>query len=393
MTFSAKLTIFLLWAAAMGMMTPELNSSLLNAHKITQRIPIHKLCTRLRQFIEDPNRKVTEQFWTYMRNGVAQKDKGDFIGKGGFGAVYGVTYDTQPAVVKIIARSERNDAEAGKEIFNWLTIMAANSADVVEAHDCMYDEWYIYIVQGKMRDNLLKFVIENVVSADKYGLHVKMAIAEQMIDQLNHMHALKLVHHDIKLENFLYDVWPNQEDMGFNDENPNIVVKIADFGLTRSNSVKKLIAGTKYTMAPEVWAERETLEPSDIYSLGIAFWNLFTNDVDTSATCYTYGGFTMQCCVNLQKKMASFFEGKFGYVNVAKVASIKTAKNIAEVIYLMLTFAADRRPTAAQIHERILELFDPIYQTFKADYDLRHPPKQVEGGSGEKAKKINNILL
>ena len=66
-----------------------------------------------------------------------------------------------------------------------------------------------------------------------------------MLAAVNHIHELKLIHRDIKLENFLIG----------NDMND---IKLIDFGLTIEYDKKNKpmeLCGTIQTMAPEIYTE------------------------------------------------------------------------------------------------------------------------------------------
>lgn len=82
--------------------------------------------------------------------------------------------------------------------------------------------------------------------------------ALQMLDSIEYMHELKVVHRDLKLENILID--------------GNLNMKIADFGFATYKSIDclKSYRGTMTYMAPEI-KEGKTYKGSqvDLFSFGV----------------------------------------------------------------------------------------------------------------------------
>ncbi|MEC7242549.1 MAG: serine/threonine-protein kinase [Myxococcota bacterium] len=80
---------------------------------------------------------------------------------------------------------------------------------------------------------------------------------------------LRVVHRDIKPGNILVS--------------SSGLVKVMDFGVARADfereaETRSLMFGTQRYMAPERWLERECGHRSDVFSLGVAFWELVTGE-------------------------------------------------------------------------------------------------------------------
>jgi len=97
----------------------------------------------------------------------------------------------------------------------------------------------------------------------------KLSICWQICDALAHAHDLRILHRDVKLDNIMLT--------------PEMSVKLLDFGLAKvldeNPHASQFIVGTPAYMSPEQLSGRMLDERTDIYSLGILMFRLFTGDV------------------------------------------------------------------------------------------------------------------
>lgn len=107
------------------------------------------------------------------------------------------------------------------------------------------------------------------------SVNAVLGMAEDMCAALDYAHSQRVVHCDIKPENFLVT--------------PEGMVKIADFGLARvvrdalSSTPAQLDGGTLGYMSPEQKAGRKLDCRSDIYSLGLTLFELLAGRGQSSA--------------------------------------------------------------------------------------------------------------
>lgn len=97
-----------------------------------------------------------------------------------------------------------------------------------------------------------------------------LEIAAQVADALDYAHSNKIVHRDIKPGNILYD-------------RDNGTVKITDFGVARILDSKRTrtgtVLGTPSYMSPEQVAGAKISGQSDLFSLGVALYQLLTGSL------------------------------------------------------------------------------------------------------------------
>ncbi|QIK70228.1 Stk1 family PASTA domain-containing Ser/Thr kinase [Erysipelothrix sp. HDW6C] len=138
---------------------------------------------------------------------------------------------------------------------------------IVDVYDVGEDNGQHYIVMEVIRGTTLKELIHRRGALDKVEA---TAIMRQLCYALQVAHEKKVIHRDIKPQNILV------KDDG--------TVKITDFGialagdalqLTRSDSV----LGSVHYMAPELSRGEGASVQSDIYALGVVFYELLAGDV------------------------------------------------------------------------------------------------------------------
>jgi len=94
-----------------------------------------------------------------------------------------------------------------------------------------------------------------------------MQLVMECADGLNYAHSFNIVHRDIKPANIMWD--PEKD-----------ILKITDFGVARITDSSKtktgMVLGTPSYMSPEQVAGERIMGQSDVFSLGVMFFQLLT---------------------------------------------------------------------------------------------------------------------
>jgi len=191
------------------------------------------------------------------------------LGRGGMGVVY-LAYDTVQkwyVAIKMLSKELTENKEA-IERFEREAKIAANIKhhNIVSTYDINLNTASPYIVMEYVEGINLKDLIRSNGSIPQEKM-VEYSI--QICQAFDFAHSKGLIHRDIKPDNILIDKF---------DE-----VKILDFGLAKIESVSTLtksgeILGTALYMAPEQIQGKECTFLSDIYSLGITFYEMLKGE-------------------------------------------------------------------------------------------------------------------
>jgi len=223
-----------------------------------------------------------DQYVTNIRNtGASDKFVGRYpLGKliseaGGFGVVYETIHPElhQKCAVKIL-RNDRVDGELMLQIRKEVEKMAVlrEHKNIVQELDAGEDNGQYFMVMELMHGSLADWI-------GKIPLDQAQWAFKEAAEGLKHIHDLDYVHQDIKPSNILLRY----------DQNKRIrEVKISDFGLAISlnpqgSSILLSGSGTIGYQAPEVLnGGSPPTKESDIYSLGVTFYEVLTGRKPTS---------------------------------------------------------------------------------------------------------------
>lgn len=139
--------------------------------------------------------------------------------------------------------------------------------NIVNIYDVGEDEDILYIVMEYVEGMTLK---EYIVANRPLPVETAIDIMKQLTNAIAHAHMSGLIHRDIKPQNILI--------------NPSGHVKVTDFGIAIALSATSLtqtnsILGSVHYLSPEQARGGTATKKSDIYALGVLFYELLTGEM------------------------------------------------------------------------------------------------------------------
>ena len=192
------------------------------------------------------------------------------IGQGGMADVYEAEdlILGRTVAVKIMRSSLTGDPVYVTRFHREASAAAALShKNIVEIYDVGDEKDDYYIVMEYVPGQTLKELIHK-----RGALHYVEAvdIMKQVVSATAKAHAIGIIHRDLKPQNIMVT------DSG--------VVKIGDFGIASIQSLSQVtqtdtIMGSLHYLAPEIARGEKATAQSDIYALGIVFYELLRGEV------------------------------------------------------------------------------------------------------------------
>ena len=192
------------------------------------------------------------------------------IGEGGMANVY-LGYDTildRNVAIKVLRGDISNDEKFVRRFQREaLSASSLSHPNIVEMYDVGEDDGIYYIVMEYVEGQTLKQLLKR---RGNLTLSETIDIMLQLTDGMAHAHDSYIVHRDLKPQNIMI------QDDG--------QIKITDFGiamalnstqLTQTNSVM----GSVHYLPPEQANGKGSTIKSDIYSMGIIFYELLTGSL------------------------------------------------------------------------------------------------------------------
>jgi len=194
------------------------------------------------------------------------------IGSGGMGIVYKASHVRQgsrPVAIKVIREEYSQDPVQRKRFLNEAILVdQMNHPNIVKVFERGEYNQQLFIAMELLEGQSLADLIkkgENIPIKD--GLNIMI----QLVNALAKVHSKGIIHRDIKPENILL----------IEKEENKYFVKLLDFGLAKSQSLTRLtetgqILGTINYLAPEQITHQKVSPASDIYALGVVFYEMLT---------------------------------------------------------------------------------------------------------------------
>jgi serine/threonine-protein kinase len=196
------------------------------------------------------------------------------IGEGGMGVVYRARHVLIDRIVAV--KLIRPDLRGETHLRAWMLreARAANRVDhahIIDIHDIgETEEGELYLVM----EYLVGTSLSSELARGSMALARGVDILEQMCAALARAHDLGVVHRDLKSDNILLTSRGGRKDF----------VKILDFGLAHLAMDPRLapkgaVFGTPEYMAPEQARGEEATAQSDLYALGVLFFEMLTGQL------------------------------------------------------------------------------------------------------------------
>jgi serine/threonine-protein kinase len=200
------------------------------------------------------------------------------IGEGGMGIVYRARHVLIDRVVAV--KLIRPDLRGETHLRAWMLreARAANRVDhahIIDIHDIgETDDGELYLVM----EYLVGTPLSNELARGPLQLARAVDVLEQMGAALSRAHDLGVVHRDLKSDNILLTARGGRKDF----------VKILDFGLAALAHDPRLapkgaVFGTPEYMSPEQARGEQAGPQSDLYALGILFFEMLTGQLPFKA--------------------------------------------------------------------------------------------------------------
>jgi len=198
----------------------------------------------------------------------------DEIGKGGMATVYKGIYNKLERIVaiKVLSPHFLHEENFAKRFLKEAKISAGlNHPNIITIFDVDNYKNYHYIVSEYFSGGTLK----DMILSDKITPELALSIVKSIASALDYAHKKGFIHRDIKPDNIM-----------FREDGTPVLV---DFGIARAlGSTTKLTKtgmsiGTPHYMSPEQARGKVLDGRSDIYSLGVVFYEMLTGKVPYEA--------------------------------------------------------------------------------------------------------------
>lgn len=170
------------------------------------------------------------------------------------------------------------EKQGTKYIVKIVAALDDEQTDILQRVNTLRNEYFlliIEIIQNGDKTIIIREYIEGATLAEEikkngaFAYHRAKEIIFDICSALHALHAMKphpIIYRDLKPDNVI--IMPNGK------------VKLIDFGIVRyykqESTQDTVLAGTKGYTAPEVMAGMQSDERSDLYSIGLVFYELFS---------------------------------------------------------------------------------------------------------------------
>lgn len=193
------------------------------------------------------------------------------IGEGGMGAVYLAEDEMlhKKIAIKVLSPHLISDQQFVERFKNEAKVQASlNHPNIVTLYSLFQENSSYYMVMEYVNGKTIKEILKEKGAFSEYQAKKYFL---QILDAISFAHSMGIIHRDLKPSNILIDVNDNVKIMDF-----GIAKVLGDRNLTKTGT--KL--GTIFYMSPEqILADKSIDQRSDIYSLGMVFYEMLTGAV------------------------------------------------------------------------------------------------------------------
>ncbi len=191
------------------------------------------------------------------------------LGVGGMGEVYLATdqllSNSQIALKFLNQELSKDQKQVDRFLREVLLTRKVSHMNVVKTFDASILDNQLYFVMEYVDGDSLKDVIQDKKIPVLDGINYLKQIAQG----LEAIHQAEIIHRDLKPANIMLQT--------------NGQIKIADFGIARPDSSELTshdeVIGSSHFMSPEAWKGNNITYKTDIYSLGIIAFQIFTGQL------------------------------------------------------------------------------------------------------------------
>lgn len=196
-----------------------------------------------------------------------------FIAKGGMGSVFYAKHphlkERAPVAIKVLHRHLLDTGNLKERFRREANIQARlRHKSLIKLLEYLEDEQDCYIIMEYFKSKSLSDIIGR--QTGPMPSERAVPIFKQILEGIEYAHDNNIIHRDIKPSNIL---------IGKDD-----IVKITDFGIAKMVGNNKMTAtgsvvGTRLYMSPEQIQGKRATKKSDIYSLGVTFYEMLAGRV------------------------------------------------------------------------------------------------------------------